>query len=640
MSIFNIVQAAAAASAASAAASAAAADGPRDPWASHTRQSSSSHLGSSSTTSSSSSSSSITTPPALPQQIQPQFNRRSVSLSASMNTFPSLSSQAIDEEPILSHHHSDLSLALSSPSPLSSVNQIDRQISNSININNTNTNNNNNNNSLLTNGNSGTKPTVSGGSNNVIVPSSPFNIPPPTAFHEPQRRFTWTTTSNNNTLVDLPVTNLSNAQLNSGGNNNNNNISSSSSNNNNSFATSGLLSSLPKYRDSAIIPPGQQQQQQQHQQASIPIQQPTSNSYQQQQQPQQIQNIGILLKRLDDTVFELKSEFRLLYQENERLRYQLKCRDEQQHLQQQKPLQQPSCPTSPHFDAQLQETLKKDLLHTLATPVAPPTLTTSTSTPSANTQPGAIGSKPVSEPTTVKQTSLPTQTPKQPIHEEQNQYNLPTHTSQSQSQSQSPPIDPSKKVKLLKKDQQPPSQLHSTTCSTSSSTSSPAYSSRYEKPRYSSSSFSTTRSPPEYHPSPFGYEAVVYGVEKSLTMDQIRDDLEANDVILACTPRPLMRADKSSPLPVHSVVITLVDEDTFRQCIEHSLPINYSMRRVKALRSHPRSRKRGGGSGGGGGSSSSEWRSVNSHRVSYENEPESHVDTDDDDDDEDDFDEE
>lgn len=111
------------------------------------------------------------------------------------------------------------------------------------------------------------------------------------------------------------------------------------------------------------------------------------------------------------------------------------------------------------------------------------------------------------------------------------------------------------------------------------------------------------RSPPENA----NLEAVVYGVEKSLTMEQIRDDLESNDILLACTPRPLMRNDKNTTVPVHSIVITLVDEDTFKQCLEHSLPINYSMRKVKALRTFPK--KKGPPLSGSG----NDWKSRRSH---------------------------
>lgn len=102
-------------------------------------------------------------------------------------------------------------------------------------------------------------------------------------------------------------------------------------------------------------------------------------------------------------------------------------------------------------------------------------------------------------------------------------------------------------------------------------------------------------------PESLGYEAVVYGVEKSLTMEQIREDLESNDIQLACTPRPLMHNDKNSTSPVHSIVITLVDEDTFKQCIERSLPINYSMRRVKPLRTFQRKKNITGSSFRNGG---------------------------------------
>lgn len=112
-------------------------------------------------------------------------------------------------------------------------------------------------------------------------------------------------------------------------------------------------------------------------------------------------------------------------------------------------------------------------------------------------------------------------------------------------------------------------------------------------------------------PEPQTLEAVVYGVEKSLTMEQIRDDLEGSDVYLACTPRPLMRNDKNNTSPVHSIVITLLDEDSYKQCIEHSLPINYSMRRVKALRTFPRKKGMGSSSNsmGGGALGTGEWKS-------------------------------
>lgn len=134
-------------------------------------------------------------------------------------------------------------------------------------------------------------------------------------------------------------------------------------------------------------------------------------------------------------------------------------------------------------------------------------------------------------------------------------------------------------------------------------------------------------------PESLGYEAVVYGVEKSLTMEQIREDLEGNDIQLACNPRPLMHNDKNSTLPVHSIVITLVDEDTFKQCIERSLPINYSMRRVKPLRAFQRKKNvtnsgyRNGGDWtssksnsnyGGGNAESSVSDSENGDEGSYE----------------------
>lgn len=255
-------------------------------------------------------------------------------------------------------------------------------------------------------------------------------------------------------------------------------------------------------------------------------------------------------------------------------------------------------------------------------PSAPPTLAsvvaTGAAAAAAATQPGTIGSKAPHKPAAQSSSAHPPLGESKPIPAEPKKTALSATATPGFA---APPVGggvaasaatTAKKFKILKKD--------SPTAASSSLNDAPNTAPEgegsnegdldgtagqvhinYRGPRGHVDYNSGYRSPPES----YGYEAVVYGVEKTMTMEQIRDDLENNDIQLACMPRPLMRTDKNSTLPVHSVVITLMDEDTFKQCIEHSLPINYSMRRVKALRTYPRMKKRIPGPPLG---SSGEWR--------------------------------
>lgn len=175
------------------------------------------------------------------------------------------------------------------------------------------------------NSNSNSSNTSTNGSNNpatnMSYMQSPFNIQGPIQqqpFND-QRRFTWTGSNlsidpSAGTSVTNPAaaTPTSNTSLNGG-----------------LFTFSPILSSIQKYREQLpVIPP--QQQIQPHQ---TPIQTSETLNYPNNLQNQQLlgsvpspsisQNIAALFKRLDDTVFELKTEFKLLEQENEQLRINL-----------------------------------------------------------------------------------------------------------------------------------------------------------------------------------------------------------------------------------------------------------------------------------------------------------------------------
>lgn len=272
-------------------------------------------------------------------QSQSQFGRRSVSGPHSSLTSIGISSQSIDEDsPLQTLSNSSLTM----PSPFDS--EIGSALSNSataalpgslvsgpaasnlIHSNNSSSNSNifgSLTNAASTSSNTSSSASLINGSNTnasiinsnanpssnhaSFIQSSPFsNIQQP--FAEPQqqqlqqRRFTWTTTTLG--AESGPM------------------LSSGAVINNIPFTSTQMLSSLPKYRES----PQQQ----------TPIQTPTTlhNPYaagfypQSQPQPQlhapSPNAVAALFKKLDDTVFELKSEFKLLELENSRLRFQLK----------------------------------------------------------------------------------------------------------------------------------------------------------------------------------------------------------------------------------------------------------------------------------------------------------------------------
>lgn len=142
----------------------------------------------------------------------------------------------------------------------------------------------------------------------------PFSNDP---SHQPQRRFTW---GNSSTSLNMEASSVNGANLsNTSGMFSSNNSTSNSVNTTTNvnlssslpFASSPILSSLPRYKNEQALPNHQ-----------TPIQTPASlfpsstslNS----------KNVYYLLKVLDDVVLELKSEFRLLEQENERLKVSLR----------------------------------------------------------------------------------------------------------------------------------------------------------------------------------------------------------------------------------------------------------------------------------------------------------------------------
>lgn len=150
---------------------------------------------------------------------------------------------------------------------------------------------------------------------------SPFNIPGSSQQPQPyndQRRFTWASsnlsiepTANSSVVNNSAVTPTTNSTLNGG-----------------PFTFSPIISSMQKFREQLPVIPAQLQSH------HTPIQNNgvLNHSSFLSNQPllglnpssTTLENIGALFKRLDNTIFELKSEFNLLEQENEQLRTQLK----------------------------------------------------------------------------------------------------------------------------------------------------------------------------------------------------------------------------------------------------------------------------------------------------------------------------
>lgn len=90
------------------------------------------------------------------------------------------------------------------------------------------------------------------------------------------------------------------------------------------------------------------------------------------------------------------------------------------------------------------------------------------------------------------------------------------------------------------------------------------------------------------------HEAVVYGLEKTLSMTRIKQDIEQYGLSLACLPRPLIRTPSATPVTVpttsansgsvHSVVISFTDQESMNRAITNSVVVDFVLRRVKALR--------------------------------------------------------
>lgn len=90
------------------------------------------------------------------------------------------------------------------------------------------------------------------------------------------------------------------------------------------------------------------------------------------------------------------------------------------------------------------------------------------------------------------------------------------------------------------------------------------------------------------------HEAVVYGLEKTLSMTRIKQDIEQYGLSLACLPRPLIRTPSTTPVAVpatstnsgsvHSVVISFTDQESMNRAITNSVVVDFVLRRVKALR--------------------------------------------------------
>lgn len=348
--------------------------------------------------------------------------------------------------------------------------------------------------------------------------------------------------------------------------NGNNGIGGSLHNDNLIFSQSPIISS------GSVMTTFQQQQQQGQQQSSNVVSAENGTT--------RIHNIETMLLKLDNVVMDLKAELKLLDLDNSQMRQEiLQLRDEN------KILKNYAYNNNIDYNNANNNTLKNPPLQTeviglspvkeadtsiLPTPpaeaIAPATFDKDyTVTVASASAPSVTRGSPNSEPNT----------PLAPLKK----YRKPTGASASK---------PS-----------PPPKVHS------SSTTVIAVAATITSSNNSSSSGSSTSGAVGY------YEAVVYGVEKTLSMQQVRDDIEQNDIQLACMPRPLLRNPEKNTMPsttVHSVVISFHDEESMRHCIEHSVPVNYAMRRVKALRTGSTS----SGSGNSNGASSSTNSSSNS----------------------------
>lgn len=131
------------------------------------------------------------------------------------------------------------------------------------------------------------------------------------------------------------------------------------------------------------------------------------------------------------------------------------------------------------------------------------------------------------------------------------------------------------------------------------------------------------------------FEAVVYGLDKGVSMTHIQAQIESDPrYVLACLPRPLIRATPDSGAagasgaasnsngttngnpsssgnggvgagvsPVQSIVISFLDRNSMQQAIASSVIVDGVARRVKALRKTKRrtSSESGGGIGAGSG---------------------------------------
>lgn len=290
-----------------------------------------------------------------PSQQQP-FRRISVSGSPNAVQLGSmaLSAQSIDEDSPLSTFQSpsggrglgfdsDTTFGLTSNNKSASTTSLNSSLSNSLVLNgsgsgagilggnsssggNPNTlagsNNNNGNSSsgnININGNSNSINSGAGGGmgsnslNNISFMQTPYNIG--SVQQQPyteQRRFTW---ANNSLSID-PNAGASMANPSAATPTTNNNL------NGGPFTFSPILSSIPKYRDQ--LPIMQSQQQGPSHQTPIHPSTALNDNFLSNQLSSPSSNIQALMKQLDETVYKLKAGFRLLEQENEQLKLQLK----------------------------------------------------------------------------------------------------------------------------------------------------------------------------------------------------------------------------------------------------------------------------------------------------------------------------